>query len=192
MIYDIYQFSLYWISLTCFTNKYLKSRPRQLLTSDESACWDCCWKLYTMTMLSGIFSFCLILSLYLRGYSLNWGETCTQCCCPAYVLSRVSIKRVLEAVWVESGRKTSIILCFIFASFDKRESSIIFKVLRFWSYTLRPFVLDSTVSVRVQCMTIWHALVGQLRNRKNCHSHVNTSRQLKEEIGIHCLGWRKQ
>ena len=188
MIYDIYQFSLYWISLTCFTNKYPKSRARQpphqwrvsllglllKIVHYDDVVWHIFFLFDFVSLPAGVFS-------ELRR-NLH----------PASFLSRVSIKRVSEAVWVESGRKTSIILCFIFASFDKRESSIIFKVLRFWSYTLRPFVLDSTVSVRVQCMTIWHALVGQLRNRKNCHSHVNTSRQLKEEIGIHCLGWRKQ
>ena len=85
--YHIYHCSLYWISLTCFANKYLKA------SSAESACWGCCWKLYTLTMLSGVFSFCLMSSLFLWGYSLSWGETCTQCCCPAYFLSRVQAPR---------------------------------------------------------------------------------------------------
>ena len=49
---------------------------------------------------------------------------------------------------------------------------------------LKPFELDSTVSVRVRCMTIWHALVGPPRNKNICHSHVNAPRHPKGGVPI--------
>ena len=76
--------------------------------------------------------FLRMLSLYLRGYSLGWGE-------PAHnVVRHIFFLEYLESIgsspeW-SPPEEHQFIFCFIFASFDKRVSSIIYKVLRVWSY----------------------------------------------------------
>ena len=107
-------------------------QARQLLTSAESACWGCCWKLYAMTMLSGILSLCSILSPYLRGYSLSWGET--MLLSGIFSFSSKHQESIGSSPEWSTAEEHQFIFCFIFASFDKRVSSIIYKVLRVWSY----------------------------------------------------------